>query len=1134
MVHVGSMSTCVGEQLLVEFVDGRLDAQAAARVEDHVDGCSSCFERLARLARQDGDVEGEPWPAFEEGRYELHGEHGRGGIGMVLRAHDRRLGRVVALKLLVDPTPAARARFAREATITARLQHPSIVTIHDVGRHASGKPGYTMPLYPGRSLREAIGAYPTFQGRMGLIRHALAVTEAMAHAHARGVLHRDLKPSNVLLGELGETVVIDWGLARSAGDPDEIAAASGDDDSALATRTGAVLGTPSYMPPEQARGERVDARADVYALGALLYHLVAGKPPFDGPSSPAVLQRVLAERPPDVRAVERRCPEDLATLVRKAMTPEPAGRYPEAGALADDLRRWIDGGLVRAHEYGRAQLLWRFVRRHRALVAAALLVTIVLGVSAHRIVAERDAARASTARLILTQARARLDSDPTAALAWLKRYPSWGVAWTEVQAIASDASSRGVARHVWIADEDVVAALYSPANRFVASASGAEVQIHDAASGRLTARFAQEGTRCLSYSADGHVLLAGSETGEIMAVDPASRRVLGRVPAAHQGWITQLVTAPDQAHVVSVGVDGVIRTWRLSARGIDAVPERELRGHDGIIDVVSFDRKGRLWSSGRDGTVRRWDLDSGAAEMRLALGATRPYAPLAVADDGETFVTVDHDRLLMHSDGALRELGRLPAAQRVVALRPDGELAASAGDDGTVTWWSATGQLRSDPGHSRPVVALALSTDGSTLAAGDVEGTIRVWQDGQLRVLSGHTAKVASLVFSSDGRSLLSASDDGTIRLWMLDRRGRFVRVSPLPLFRVAFAAADHELVTTSKDGAVRTIELASGELRELGRQPRAAYDLELLPGRQAAVAAFWDGTLGRFDLVGAEPARTWQHGARIWGLDVAHDGRHAVSAGDDGAVRLWDLNAPAGRVITSHPGGAFDATFSADGQEVASSGADEIIDVDDLRSGSETRLRGHVGTVPVLLFAADGKTLFSGGFDGTVRGWDLGQGRGKVIDRHRKLVAALALSPDGRWLASGSRDQEIHLVDLRSGRANATFSGHGAEVRHVAFSPDGQWLASAGWDATVRLWHVPDGRVLVLRGHAGPVHRVAFSTDGRWLASASDDGSVGLWKLADADPLPVRSDELRAWLEGTTSATIVADGPTPATITPR
>ncbi|MBX7080428.1 MAG: serine/threonine protein kinase [Nannocystaceae bacterium] len=316
-------------------------------------------------------------------RYELGEEIARGGSGRISRAHDHRLDREVAVKQLLQRSAALELRLAREARVTARLQHPAIVPIYDVGRGPDGQPYYAMKLVRGRTLAQAIDAARSLPERVALFPDVLAVAEAVAYAHARGVIHRDLKPGNVVLGGFGETVVIDWGLAKAIdGEPDgtttdPIGRIDTADDG-LHTEAGTVLGTPSYMAPEQARGEPLDRRADVYALGAMLYHVLAGRPPYARRAGRSVVADVVAGPPAALQRVVPEAPPDLIAIVDKAMAREPALRYRDAGELAADLRRFQTGQLVGARRYGTLAHVGRFVRRHAAAVAVAAVLGVVM------------------------------------------------------------------------------------------------------------------------------------------------------------------------------------------------------------------------------------------------------------------------------------------------------------------------------------------------------------------------------------------------------------------------------------------------------------------------------------------------------------------------------------------------------------------------------------------------------------------------------------------------------------------------------------------------------------------------------------------------------------------------------------
>ncbi len=318
--------------------------------------------------------------------YEIKGELARGGMGRILLARDRRLGRTVAVKEMhAGAERGASGRFVREALVTARLQHPAIVPVYEAGRWTGGRPFYAMKLVEGRSLEDMLRDADGLPGRLALLPHLIAVAEAIAYAHGQRVVHRDLKPANVVVGSFGETVVVDWGLARGLdADPDRAGGQGGDSpDEAGSGKTvvGTVLGTPHYMAPEQARGLPVDERADVYALGSMLYFLLAGAPPRAGSSGREVLAAAATGGVAPLERLQPDAPPDLVAIVDKAMAPSLESRYPSAFELAADLRRYQTGQLVSAYSYSTRDLVRRFVSRHRAEVVVASVLSLVLVVA---------------------------------------------------------------------------------------------------------------------------------------------------------------------------------------------------------------------------------------------------------------------------------------------------------------------------------------------------------------------------------------------------------------------------------------------------------------------------------------------------------------------------------------------------------------------------------------------------------------------------------------------------------------------------------------------------------------------------------------------------------------------------------
>jgi tetratricopeptide (TPR) repeat protein len=341
-------------------------------------------------------------------------ELARGGMGRIVVARDRRLGREVAIKEVHVNDAALRIRFEREARITARLQHPSTIGLLEAGMWPTGEPFYAMPLVAGRPLDKVIADAKTVDARFGLIANVVAVADTLAHAHSRRIVHRDLKPANVLVGEFGETVVIDWGLAKdlnvlgeesmrpSAPSLGATSSQSGE------TEHGTVIGTPAYMPPEQADGNPVDERADVYALGALLYTVLAGRAPYLGRSAEGVLADVLFGPPPRLATLVPEAPPDLITIVEKAMARDPADRFPTAKELAVELKNFQTGQLVGSHRYTLGELLKRWLRKYRLTIAVAsagvVALAVVGAISVRRVVHAR--AVADQQRVVAEQQRA--------------------------------------------------------------------------------------------------------------------------------------------------------------------------------------------------------------------------------------------------------------------------------------------------------------------------------------------------------------------------------------------------------------------------------------------------------------------------------------------------------------------------------------------------------------------------------------------------------------------------------------------------------------------------------------------------------------------------------------------------------
>jgi hypothetical protein len=620
-------------------------------------------------------------------RFEVRGELGRGGMGRVEDAFDTALGRPVAVKHALRGDDLAMARFEREARLTARLEHPGIVPLHEAGRDADGTPYYVMRRVDGRLLDAllAASAAPTaLAERLALIPNVLAACDAVGYAHARGVIHRDLKPGNILVGPFGETVVIDWGLAR------ELAVDAGTSSTALPvsddglTAAGTVAGTPGYMAPEQARGEPVDARADVFALGATLFYVVVGRAPYHGGSATELIGRAGSNRPAEWRMWPRGVPDDLRAIVAKALAVDPGERYPDAAALAADLRRFVTGQLVGAHRYNTAARLRRFVRRHRAAVAVATASAVVVaGVAAwaiRNVIRERDHATAAQAEaertgrdarntadeMLVDHARSLAATDPTGAIALLRRLDDGSTQW----------------RDGWLAA--VVARMHGVPVGFRRGHTGTQVEL----------------------SADGRRVVDTAFDGEITVYDLPRRerhRVtqLGVPAECHWLGATTLGCShnrPSQLALVDVATGG---TRDLGLDVTEMIGDRTSR-------LVAQTDDRRLVELAGDGTIREL-----AHDVQLA-AATVDLAKIVVARGDQLALLVGGAEL------AVGTLGRRPSmAMNTVVVRGDTIVALV---DDTVVRWRLRGDRVVEDGRFPDTGAFGLAIARSHVFAMTAEG----------------------------------------------------------------------------------------------------------------------------------------------------------------------------------------------------------------------------------------------------------------------------------------------------------------------------------------------------------------------------------------------------------------------------
>jgi WD40 repeat protein/tRNA A-37 threonylcarbamoyl transferase component Bud32 len=967
------------------------------------------------------------------GDYEILGEVGRGGMGVVYKARHVQLHRVVALKMLLASYFAdrdQRLRFRIEAEAVARLQHPHIVQLFEIGEHemdpGSPCPYFTLEFVEGGSLAARLAERPPPPRQAAAWLEPLA--RAVHYAHQQGIIHRDLKPANILLTSDGQPKICDFGVAKLLGGSD------------LKTLSGMLIGTAEYMAPEQAEGQTAADRAtDVYALGTILYELLTFRPPFKGMSALDTLNQIRTVQPVPPRHLQPHVARDLETICLKCLEKEPRKRYATSEALAEDLRRFLAGAPISARpvNWWHRTVKWCHRRPAQAALAATLLVVVLVGFAgvtwqmfraeAAKEIAlqEKEAARwyayraniaAAASALQLTNissARSYLDAAP-------EQYRNWEWHHFVSQLDPPHAVLRG---H----DAAVVSVAFSPNSTRLASASDDRtVRVWDCVTGTTVAVLRGHAGRVfqVSYSPDGKHLTSYSEDGTVYVWDMTNHQLSATLHGRFQ-WPCCL--APSGKELVSSGKDGTLSIWDTASGKVRAA----WKGHSAAVTAVVFSPDGtRVLSSGHypDNSVRLWDATMG-----------RSLAVMA---------------------GHRNHVG-------YVAFSPDGSRIVSASRDQTARVWdAATGQaLATLRGHQDQVLKAAFCPKGAYVVTVSRGRTVRLWdaKTGEsLAVLGGHQDAVHGVAFSPDGNRIASASEDKTVRLWDagLAERNGVLRGHTSYVYAVAFSPNGTEVASAAWDGTVRLWDATTGQQTGLlDHQKGIVTSVAFHPDGRHLVTIVRDHRVCLWDLAIRKLRYTWQ------AFPVPYQDPHAV----------FD---PRGRFVAAAAGKASALLWDvASGQSVAVFGAQQ-------------------GSSCDVAFRPDGGQLASAERDGTVRLWDVptGEPRG-VLGGHTGEVQAVCYNWDGTLIASAGLDLSVRLWDAKTQEPLLPVLRHASQVYNVAFSPDGTRLAAACRDSTIRLWDVTTHEeVAELRGHTDYAHAIAFSPDGSRLVSGSGDYTVRIW----------------------------------------
>ncbi len=1119
--------------------------------------CVGCLIQLALNQSEDSLREVEDADVFlrngeDFGDYRLHEEIARGGMGVVYRATQFSLNREVAVKMILGGQLATREsvqRFRIEAEAAAKLNHPGIVPIYEIGEHES-QHYFAMRFIEGidlgRSLKDhLLSNDPASSPRIAQVRIARLigrVTRALAFAHEHGVLHRDIKPTNILIDREGNPYVTDFGLAKLIGYEENDL-----------TLTSTLVGSPSYMAPEQATAGRrkITTAADVYGIGAVLYELLTGHPPFEGKTALDTV-RLVMDRPP-VRPSQHnpQVHPDLETITLKCLEKEPARRYATANDLADDLQRFADGQAIKARPVGRAEQLLLWARRNPvpATLSIGLLLALILGLvgvgwQANKTRIANETLSNTVRRLKIERVDRLLDQDQEArALAQVAQLIREGTNdWRSAMLAMSIMEQRqfvvpGASPIRFPKEDAVIDAQTQPGGRLLAvMSSHGWIRFYDSLDGSQHGRplESDEGFRSFAFDKRGKRLIALSAENRVAVWELETRDRLWK-PFSTEQKIDAVQFLGDGEFFMTVSSS----TVQIHTTADGKLLHKLDHGHR-IRDAMPSAVGTRLMTASRNNAnapIRIWNWQSGELETSLKPG--RIFSA-CLNREGTCVAWVSRKTL------------------EIWSLESDSSVATFDG-------LTRTGE--------RP---LAFSPDGNILAVGSFRA-IQLYDlvtqkpIGQIE----HDYNIEDYVFSPDSRWIVTASGDSTARLWdahtgkpasaSMGHASRVARVQwsnhheppKLMTFAAPFRYARHRPAVL-RVWTIQPRKLPADRSYEHNAHDGVGWtsDERLLVSNNIRNQLFFkDRHTG--EIVG----QPFQAAGPVWGAFIVENDKKLITVSSNASVSMWSIpdgkplidpiKVPAsvhpsdispdqqlfaigmtnhvvqvrstadGRLLLEyeHDDELNSVMFSPDSRRIVSGSSDNTVMIRNIETGELlTHFTAHRDQVTWAEFDRTGEYVLSSSHDGTARVWNSHTGHELLPPlKHRSEVLHAELSPDGRLIATASRDRTVGVWDVKTGKLRYAFLQHPGAVRNVRFSPDGRLLLTIAFDGP-RIWDVDNGVPLTVRfdqtvrvgtGFQDKSGMGRFMKDGRSFMLATDSSQLLIWEV------PIPPHEVPDWFAG-------------------